>query len=38
MKRLNDRIQCNEMKFWGKLFGLHCDYYVVQVSDTVIEC
>ncbi|CAF1015598.1 unnamed protein product [Adineta ricciae] len=32
MKRLNDHINCTEMKFWGKIFGLHCDYYIVQVQ------
>ena len=32
MKRLNDHINCTEMKFWGKIFGLHCDYYIVQVG------
>lgn len=31
MKRLNNQINCTEMKFWGKIFGLHCDYYIVQV-------
>jgi len=20
------------MKFWGKIFGLYCDYYIVQVN------
>lgn len=32
MKRLNQRINCMEMKFWGKVFGLFCDYYIVQVD------
>lgn len=31
MKRLNNEIHCKEMKFWGKIFGLNCDYYIVQV-------
>ncbi|CAF3394795.1 unnamed protein product [Rotaria socialis] len=32
MKRLNSEINCIEMKFWGKIFGLHCDYYIIQVQ------
>jgi hypothetical protein len=32
MKRLNNEINCTEMKFWGKIFGLYCDYYIVQVG------
>ncbi|CAF2062339.1 unnamed protein product [Rotaria magnacalcarata] len=32
MKRLNNEINCIEMKFWGKIFGLHCDYYIIQVQ------
>lgn len=32
MKQLNNRIDCFEMKFWGKIFGLYCDYYIVQVN------
>jgi hypothetical protein len=31
MKHLNNQINCKEMKFWGKIFGLYCDYYIVQV-------
>jgi len=32
MKHLNNQINCTEMKFWGKIFGLYCDYYIVQVG------
>ncbi|CAF3191347.1 unnamed protein product [Rotaria sp. Silwood2] len=32
MKRLNNEINCIEMKFWGKIFGLYCDYYIIQVQ------
>ncbi|CAF3687927.1 unnamed protein product [Rotaria sp. Silwood1] len=32
MKRLNNEINCTEMKFWGKIFGLYCDYYIIQVQ------
>ncbi|CAF4111362.1 unnamed protein product, partial [Adineta steineri] len=32
MKRLNNQINCTEMKFWGKIFGIYCDYYIVQIQ------
>ncbi|CAF4255709.1 unnamed protein product, partial [Adineta steineri] len=32
MKRLNNQINCSEMKFWGKIFGIYCDYYIVQIQ------
>ncbi|CAF1118791.1 unnamed protein product [Rotaria sordida] len=32
MKRLNNEINCTEMKFWGKIFGLYCDYYIIQIQ------
>ncbi|CAF0967686.1 unnamed protein product [Adineta steineri] len=32
MKRLNNQINCTEMKFWGKIFGICCDYYIVQIQ------
>lgn len=31
MKHLNNKINCTNMKFWGKIFGLYCDYYIIQV-------
>lgn len=37
MKRLDEQIHSIEMKFWGKIFGLHCDYYVVQVGLHIVE-
>ncbi|CAF0833974.1 unnamed protein product [Didymodactylos carnosus] len=34
MKKLENQIEYLDMKFWGKIFGIYCDYYIIQLVTT----